>query len=184
MILLVGKISNQVQSVAQASRDLGVHGTVLRSWVKVYEADLQHSYPGHEQMKPEQLEIARLKREVTKLKAERDILKKGITPVDANRPFRMMYWASWDGTPAYTHGFNPRQVSVRKVDDNRFEMTFDRIHQPWQEGDTGTIVFSNDGKRVTETRSGFTVDGKEFHNDIRVYDKIVPADWPGEIRAR
>jgi transposase len=27
-------------------------------------------------MKPEQLEIARLKREVTKLKAERDILKK------------------------------------------------------------------------------------------------------------
>lgn len=63
-------------SVAQASRDLGVHGTVLRSWVKVYEADLQHSYPGHEQMKPEQLEIARLKREVTKLKAERDILKK------------------------------------------------------------------------------------------------------------
>ncbi len=63
-------------SVAQASRDLGVHGTVLRSWVKVYEADPQHSYPGHGQMKPEQLEIARLKREVTKLKAERDILKK------------------------------------------------------------------------------------------------------------
>jgi len=63
-------------SVAQASRDLGVHGTVLRSWVKVYEADLQHSYPGHERMKPEQLEIARLKREVTKLKAERDNLKK------------------------------------------------------------------------------------------------------------
>ena len=63
-------------SVAQASRDLGVHGTVLRSWVKIYEADLQHSYPGHEQMKPEQLEFARLKREVTKLKAERDILKK------------------------------------------------------------------------------------------------------------
>jgi transposase len=28
------------------------------------------------QMKPEQLEIARLKREVAKLKAERDILKK------------------------------------------------------------------------------------------------------------
>jgi hypothetical protein len=27
-------------------------------------------------MKPEQLEVARLKREVTKLKAERDVLKK------------------------------------------------------------------------------------------------------------
>ena len=32
--------------------------------------------PGQGQMKPEQLEIARLKREVRKLKAERDILKK------------------------------------------------------------------------------------------------------------
>jgi transposase len=32
--------------------------------------------PGHGQLKPEQLEIDRLRREVTKLKAERDILKK------------------------------------------------------------------------------------------------------------
>jgi len=33
----------------------------------------EQAFPGHGQMKPEQLEIARLKREVTKLKAERDI---------------------------------------------------------------------------------------------------------------
>ena len=38
--------------------------------------DPQQAFPGHRQMKPEQLEIARLKREVIKLKAERDILKK------------------------------------------------------------------------------------------------------------
>ena len=38
--------------------------------------DPQHAFPGHGQMKPEQLEIARLKREVAKLKAERDILEK------------------------------------------------------------------------------------------------------------
>ena len=35
----------------------------------------EHSFPGQGQMKPEQSEIARLKREVAKLKAERDILK-------------------------------------------------------------------------------------------------------------
>jgi transposase len=63
-------------TVAQASRDLSVHGTVLRSWVKAFAEDPQHSFPGHGQMKPEQLEIARLKREVIRLKAERDILKK------------------------------------------------------------------------------------------------------------
>jgi len=63
-------------TAAQASRDLGVHANVLRDWVKAYEADPAHAFPGHGRMKPEQLEIDRLRREVTKLKAERDILKK------------------------------------------------------------------------------------------------------------
>jgi transposase len=48
----------------------------LRTWLKEFEADPQHSFPGHGQMKPEQAELARLRREVTKLKSERDILKK------------------------------------------------------------------------------------------------------------
>ncbi len=63
-------------TVAQAARDLGVHGTVLRRWVQEWAADLQQAFPGQGQMKPDQLEIERLRREVTKLKAERDILKK------------------------------------------------------------------------------------------------------------
>ena len=63
-------------SAAQASRDLGVHANLLRKWVKAYEADPAHAFPGHGRLKPEQLEIDRLQREVRKLKAERDILKK------------------------------------------------------------------------------------------------------------
>lgn len=63
-------------SVAQASRDLDVHQTVLRRWVKDFGGDPVTALPGHGQMKPEQLELARLRREVAKLKAERDILKK------------------------------------------------------------------------------------------------------------
>ena len=63
-------------TVAQAARDLGVHGTVLRRWVQEWAADSQQAFPGQGQMKPDQLEIERLRREVTKLKAERDILKK------------------------------------------------------------------------------------------------------------
>ena len=38
--------------------------------------DPGHAFPGNCQMKPEQLEIERLRREVARLKAERDILKK------------------------------------------------------------------------------------------------------------
>lgn len=63
-------------SAAQASRDLGIHANLLRKWVKDFEADPANAFPGHGRMKPEQLEIDRLRREVTKLKAERDILKK------------------------------------------------------------------------------------------------------------
>ncbi len=63
-------------SVAQAARDLDVHENVLRKWVKEFGSDPAQAFPGHGPMKPEQLEIERLRREVNKLKAERDILKK------------------------------------------------------------------------------------------------------------
>ena len=63
-------------SVAQAARDLDIHANLLRNWVKAFAADPQYAFPGQGQMKPEQFEIERLRREVTKLKAERDILKK------------------------------------------------------------------------------------------------------------
>jgi len=49
----------------------------LRDYVpEAAEANPAHAFPGHGQMKPEQLENDRLRREVRKLKAERDILKK------------------------------------------------------------------------------------------------------------
>ena len=63
-------------SVAQAARDLDIHENVLRKWVKDFSADPAQAFPEHGQMKPEQLEIERLRSEVAKLKAERDILKK------------------------------------------------------------------------------------------------------------
>ena len=63
-------------TVAQAARDLNIHANLLRNWVKAFAADPQQAFPGQGQMKPEQLEIERLRREVIKLKAERDILKK------------------------------------------------------------------------------------------------------------
>ena len=63
-------------SYVQASEDLGVHTSQLRDWVKKLSDDPENAFPGNGQMKPEQLEITRLKREVAKLKAERDILKK------------------------------------------------------------------------------------------------------------
>ena len=59
-----------------AAHDLHLQLNVLRKWVREQSADPQQAFPGHGQMKPEQLEIEKLRREVAKLKAERDILKK------------------------------------------------------------------------------------------------------------
>ncbi len=72
-------------SYAQASQDLGVHPSQLRGWVQALADDPQHAFPGPGQMKPEQLEIAQLKREVIRLKAERDILKKAAAYFARNR---------------------------------------------------------------------------------------------------
>src|SRR4029079_7805164 len=69
-------ITERGVSYAQAEQDLDVHQSQLRGWVKRFADDPQHAFPGQGQMKLEQLEIAQLKREVIKLKAERDILKK------------------------------------------------------------------------------------------------------------
>lgn len=63
-------------TAAQASRDLDVHANVLRKWVREAEADPAQAFPGNGQVRPEQLEVVRLRKEVAKLKAERDILKK------------------------------------------------------------------------------------------------------------
>jgi transposase len=63
-------------SMAQAARDLDVHVNVLRSWVREHRADPVEAFPGHGQQGPEKAEITQLRREVARLKVERDILKK------------------------------------------------------------------------------------------------------------
>ena len=63
-------------AMAQAARDLDLHENVLRKWVRQAAADPQEAFPGKGVMKPEQAEIDRLRKEVAKLKMERDILKK------------------------------------------------------------------------------------------------------------
>jgi transposase len=62
--------------MAQAARDLDVHVNVLRSWVREHRSDPAEAFPGHGHQAPEKAEITQLRREVARLKMERDILKK------------------------------------------------------------------------------------------------------------
>ena len=69
-------IKDRGVSYAQASQDLGVHTSQLRDWVKKFADDPQRAFP-----EARGDGDARLKREVAKLKAERDILKRIARPV-------------------------------------------------------------------------------------------------------
>ena len=82
-------------SVAQAARDLDIDETMLRRWAKELTADPVQAFPGHGQSKPEPLEIERLRREVAKLRAERDILNKAAAFFAREAKQRSVWPVSW-----------------------------------------------------------------------------------------
>ncbi len=63
-------------SIAQASRDLDLNDNVLRRWIREMSSDLSQAFPGCGQMKADELEVEKLRREVVRLRAERDIFEK------------------------------------------------------------------------------------------------------------
>lgn len=65
-------------SVAQAARDLGVPESALWRWKKSYEQDPEGAFPGKGRLKPEEEELRRLRRELARVRQERDILKKAV----------------------------------------------------------------------------------------------------------
>ena len=69
-------VKEQGVSIAQACRDLDLHDTVLRKWIKDQESDPEKAFPGRGVQKPDTAEVAALRKEIAKLKMERDILKK------------------------------------------------------------------------------------------------------------
>ena len=71
-------------SVAQAARDRDLHEIVRRKWIRKLSADPQHAFPGHCQMKPEQLEIDRLRKEAASVVVQR----LGADQCAKNRPRR------------------------------------------------------------------------------------------------
>jgi len=76
---LRSKLSDWSRIVAYRSlkpKGSDVGETVLRRWVRELTAAPVDAFPGLGKMKPEQEEIARLQKEVAKLKMEHDILKK------------------------------------------------------------------------------------------------------------
>ncbi len=69
-------ITEQGLSVAEAARRLGIRENLLRNWKKAAAKLGVDAFPGHSNLTPEAHELRRLKAEDTRLRAERDLLKK------------------------------------------------------------------------------------------------------------
>ena len=65
-------------TISQAAKDLGLHVTVLRKWVRDAQANGPAAFPGRGKQRPDDAEVARLRRELAKALTERDVLKKAI----------------------------------------------------------------------------------------------------------
>ena len=72
----VRMITDQKLSVAEAARRLGVGENLLRLWKKAFLDRGTEAFPGHGRLSPADEELSRLRTEVIRLRAERDLLKK------------------------------------------------------------------------------------------------------------
>jgi transposase len=72
----VKMILEQKLTVAEVARRLGVGENLLHTWKKAVLADGAKAFPGSGHLTPQEEETRRLKAEVKRLEAERDILKK------------------------------------------------------------------------------------------------------------
>lgn len=72
----VAKILAGETTISLMAKELGVHYSTVRDWVKEYEKDGSDAFPGSGNLKPEDDEIRRLRRELANLKEENEILKK------------------------------------------------------------------------------------------------------------
>lgn len=76
-IAAVKLITEKGRSVAEVAKSLGIAPKLLGRWKTALEAvDASAAFPGHGHLPPAEDELRRLKAEVARLKAERDILKK------------------------------------------------------------------------------------------------------------
>ena len=66
------------RSLSQITKDLGVPMATLSGWISAYREDGDQAFPGKGYLKPQDNELALLRKELSIAREERDILKKAL----------------------------------------------------------------------------------------------------------
>lgn len=74
--LAVQRILNHETTTAEMAKELDLHYTTVRDWVRHYKQDGSNAFPGRGHLKPEDEELRKLRKELADLKEENAILKK------------------------------------------------------------------------------------------------------------
>lgn len=74
----VKMISERGHRISQVARDLDLDPKLIRRWRAALEQEGDGAFPGRGRLKPEDEEMRRLRREVERLREEREILKKAL----------------------------------------------------------------------------------------------------------
>ena len=71
-------VVDQGHSVSEVAERLGIHRNLLQGWKKKYEAEGPQAFTGEGRVRPDDQELRDLKRELARVRQERDILKKAL----------------------------------------------------------------------------------------------------------
>lgn len=71
-------VTQQGMSVAEVANDLGINRSNINRWKLEFERNGQDAFPGNGRMSEAEEELRQLRRELARVKQERDILKKAV----------------------------------------------------------------------------------------------------------
>ena len=78
-------VTTEGHSVSQVARDLGIRPEMLRRWRKQIQEDAVGAFPGIGRLRPQEEEVRGLRRDLKRVRQERDILKKALA-IFSERP--------------------------------------------------------------------------------------------------
>ena len=74
----VGLAREDGRTSKEVAEDLGIRADMLRRWVREFEIEREDAFRGSGVLRSEEDELRRVKRELARVKEERDILKKAV----------------------------------------------------------------------------------------------------------